>query len=350
MTAMDGSAHLLEPYRVFDGVVHFVDGPWVLASRGFFLFQSLDGGGSWHPLGQVPVGRWRRAAVLAQWSARLTRSEIRHAVPLKDGVVLIWTARSIYRLVAGRSTAEFLAPIVGSRPLFVCVAAGAVYYGEYRSNPGRSEVAIWCSHDGGENWQRAFRFDGVRHIHGVFHDPFTDRLWVTTGDEDPEVGIWCAEPDSASLSRIWGGKQQFRAVQLLFTREFIYFGSDTPRERNHLYRVPRDQSTRPEPLQAVGGSVFFGARVGSTLCFSTVREPSAVNTVPGAELWASEDGDRWARVALFRRDCLPLKYFQYPQVRFAQGPGDGSHVWLSPFATQGRQGSYRVPLEALRAT
>lgn len=58
--------------------------------------------------------------------------------------------------------------------------------GEYCFNPERKEMRIFQSRDGGNSWSVAYKFkDGqINHIHGIFTDPFSDKIWVATGDDD----------------------------------------------------------------------------------------------------------------------------------------------------------------------
>lgn len=141
-----------------------------------------------------------------------------------------------------------------------------VYYGEYRSNSEREPVHIWSLEKDGRKWKSVWHFENIRHVHGVFHDPYTDSIWVTTGDMDQEAGIWRTDDRFISLCRVVGGSQQLRAVQLLFNKDYVYFGSDTPDEKNFIYRMDREGKNL-ENLTPVGSSVFYGCKVGKKLFF-----------------------------------------------------------------------------------
>jgi hypothetical protein len=159
-------------------------------------------------------------------------------------------------------------------------------------------------------------------------------LWVTTGDLDAEAGLWRTRDDFRSLERIAGGSQAFRVVQLLFIPGAVLFGSDAPGEVNHLYRMDR-RSGAVRAVQAVEGSVFYGVQTGEICAFGTVVEPSKVNRSREAVVWLSKDGgDSWHRGMAFRKDWLPTRLFQYGQVLFPAGPGDGNTLWLTPYGAQ----------------
>jgi len=304
------------------------------------LYESCDKGTAWQRLNRLPLGFGQRVCVSSKLLRRLLRKGVHHFCAGQRSSLII-ANRDTYEL-EGKGI-HFAGALKGGRPLALCGANGAFYYGEYRSNPERSPVHIWRKQEAGADWQPVWRFTGVRHVHGVFHDPYTDALWLTTGDQGEEVGIWRTQDDFETLERIVGGSQQCRAVQLLFTKDHIYFGSDTPQEQNHIYRMDRG-GKNIEPLAAVGSSVFYGCKVGEHLFFSTATEPSDVNQTRNAEVWGSGDGEKWKLLRLFKKDLWPMKYFQYGQVLFPAGPGDGANLWMTPFATAGDQRTIRVPL------
>jgi hypothetical protein len=224
----------------------------------------------------------------------------------------------------------------GSRPLFICLSdEGDIYFGEYFDNQQRDVVKIYQSTDKGESYQVAYTFPPktIRHIHGIFQDPFTSQIWVTTGDYDHESAIWNTEDKFQNLEQVMGGEQKYRAVQLIFTKEYIYYGSDSPLEPNYLYRLNK-QTRIVERLQEVQGSVFYGCLVGSKFFFATVAEPSEVNKDPYVYIWGSEDGRAWKVLKKYRKDPLPMKLFQYGQIHFPRGENKTDTLWYSPQGTK----------------
>jgi len=225
-------------------------------------------------------------------------------------------------------------------------SGGTLYYGEYRANPERSPVHVWRSVDGAATFHPAWTFTDVRHVHGVFVDPFdASAIWVTTGDDDTESAIWRTDDAFATLQPVVRGGQQARAVDLVFTPDAVYFGSDTPRERNFLYRLDR-RTGAVERQQPVSGSVFWGhATPDGWRLFSTVVEKSAVNTGRYAELWAAPpDRDEWRCIYRARKDLFHDKYFDHGQLRFPAGPGTPGAVWVTPYAVTGDQRSIKIEL------
>ncbi len=273
---------------------------------------------------------------LPQPVARLFRLSVHNLVVIQQEALVFSIRGSIVRYDIRKG--EFIStPVLrGTRPLFLCCASdNKIFYGDYFGNDNREIVQIYGSEDGGKSYQSVHVFPAstVRHIHGVFHDPYTESLWVTTGDNDEESGIWKTDDEFRTLTRIIGGSQCSRAVQLLFTQNHVYFGSDAPATVNNIFRLHKDTGD-VERLQEVESSVFWGCKVGDKLFFSTAVEPSKVNKYGKACIWGSVDGCRWKSVARFSKDLWPMKLFQYGQIFFPNGKNDTDYLFFTPFATE----------------
>ena len=331
----------IEPVATFDGIVHS-RGPRSYASQRGLIYRSDDDGQEWVPFTRLPLTPAQRVASSGRLSRRLWRAAVHHVVPLPDGSLVVFAYRTIYRVDSAGSCTG-LSALHGSRPLWVCAHDGAVYYGEYRANREGSPVHVWASRDGGATWTAVHRFPGVRHVHGVFRDPYDDALWITTGDSDEASGIWRTRDGFATVKRVAGGTQQTRAVQLLFTPTHVHFGSDAPAGANHLYRFRRADKAI-ERLQRVQGPVYYGCRAGGRLFFSTACEPPTLRATHDVGVWSSADGERWQPVATFRKDRWPARLLQHGHVLFPAETGTTvtSGVWLTPVATASDQRSLKL--------
>jgi len=332
----------MQAIKLIKGRVIYVSPERLLLARGARLFESTDGGNNWGYLAALPVGLLHRTTLSIPLVCRLMRKGVHH-LEIGDTQTLIIANRSSY--ILDKKEISFLQGLNGSRPLALCSVGDYFYYGEYCSNPKRFPVRVWRWRPGETAWSPAWVFNNVRHIHGIFHDPYTDAMWVTTGDEDSEAAIWRTDDKFATLHRVAGGSQQLRAVQLLFTTNHVYFGSDTPNEVNYIYRMDR-QGNCVERLSKVGSSVFFGCKVGGCLFFSTAVEPSRMNYTRHSELWCSIDGVDWQKLTEFKKDIWPMKCFQYGQILFPSGPGDVRYLYFSPFSVSNHGLTFRIDVTA----
>lgn len=329
------------------GRILYVGRDAIWLAQGQRLMCSLDNGKSWKQRVILPVkGMFERLASHSL-GRRLGRVGFHHFAPIGANAAVIFAHHHIFRFDSSGNKIERAVPFVGSRPLSICASEEMIYYGEYRGNSERNFVYIWASKLGNLRiWEPLWRFENIRHVHGVFYDPYENAIWVTTGDHNHEPGIWRTDDDFVTLQKIVGGSQQFRAVQLLFTLDHVYFGSDTPDDHNHIFRMDRN-GKNVEQLAAVGSSVFYGCKVGNHLFFSTAVEPSRVNNSRYAELWGSSDGTRWQLIQKFKKDHWSMKYFQYGQILFPSGPSDGKNLWITPMGTKFDQKTFKIPLKEL---
>jgi hypothetical protein len=325
--------------KVADGRILYADAATLWLARGPEMFVSQDAGRHWASIGRLHAPYMLSMATRSRYLRRLMRLGFHHFLPVGEGIGI--AGRAIVALDSASGFFHAISEVHGSRPLALASGQGLICYGEYHSNKDRRPVSVWASEDGGITWDAAWTFAGVRHVHGVFFDSFSDEYWVTTGDSDSESAIWVTRDRFGSMDRVLGGSQQYRAVTLCFDHSHVYFGSDSPSERNHIYRLSRT-SGEVERMHPVGSSVFYGCTVGNDQFFSTALEPSPVNAQDYAEVWRGRRGCEWQRIARLRKDGLPCRLFQYGQVQFPAGPGDGMNLYMTPVGTDGDQRTFRL--------
>ena len=321
----------------------------------------MDCGETWTDTTTLPYTGLADRIFANRHGQRARRTGFHHMVPLTSesrhqAGFCIFANKSIYELDE-RNRLHWRASLNGSRPLCICSTAEMVFYGEYRSNQERSPISVWAaSVNDLSKWSPIYTFNNIRHIHGVFVDPLDNSIWVTTGDFDSESALWRTDNNFETLEKIVGGSQQCRAVQLLFDRDHIHFASDAPDEVNHIYKLHRS-SLNIEKSTTVAGPVFFGTTVGNSHFFSTVVEPSEINKTKYVELWRydfelntttnaiTKDSTTWYRFLKLKKDLLPMKIFQYGQIRFPYGPGDQNHLFFTPRSTTFDDNSFRIDVK-----
>lgn len=328
------------------GIIHYVSPNWLIASRGRTLFISYDSGGSWIRWCRLPVSYFNLLCASNRWGARLTRREIHRIINVNEHYLACFGFGKIYLIKKETANVEVIGAIKGSRPLNVCSDGRHIYYGVYTGNEERKPIDLFVYSIDEEKGSIHHTFRDVRHIHGVFWDQYEFKLWATTGDLDHESTIWCFN-NKERPEKVVSGSQQTRAVDLLFTEKAVFYATDAPHERNYIYRLDRE-SKDIESLQAVRGPVFFGRKITDWMFFSTIVEPSGVNRTDAVELWASGDqGSSWKKVNEFKKDIGHMKLFQYGQIKFPSGPGDGKNLWFSSYATEYDHHIMMLPLDSL---
>ena len=252
---------------------------------------------------------------------RFLRAEITGLYALKNGDRLAIAKKGFFLQKQGNNCFEkvFSTPR-GSKPLNICIAPfGNLYFGEYFQNMEKQAVHIYCSEDNAQSWHVAYTFSegNINHIHGLFFDIYTNRIWVATGDRENECIIGYTEDEFKTFVEVFRGGQEYRTCQLFFYKDFIVFGTDTQYEQNVIKKFDRKTLEITE-LQKVQGSVIKGGQVGDVAFISTTVEPSKVNTDRYAHLWVTKDGIHWEERYKAKKDWLPATLFQFGTFEFPQ--------------------------------
>ena len=278
-----------------------------------------------------------------EMTRRFLRAEITGLYTLDNGDRLAVAKKGLFLFKKGRKVFEkcFAMPR-GSKPLNLCFAhSGNIYFGEYFQNMDKQAVNIYCSKDNAQSWNIAYTFEAgnINHIHGLFFDKYTNRIWVATGDRENECIIGYTEDEFKTFHEVFRGGQEYRTCQLFFYKDFIVFGTDTQYEQNVIKKFDRKTLEITE-LQKVQGSVIKGGQVGDVAFISTTVEPSKVNTDRYAHLWVTKDGLHWEERFKAKKDWLPATLFQFGTFEFPQyyGIENLERLYFSGRALKGLDG------------
>lgn len=297
------------------GKVISVDKDSQLISRGYNL---CDAKGNY----KIVDGKYGLPSRFAL-TRRFLRAEITGLYILPNGERLAIAKKGLFLQKQGNKQFEkvFAMPR-GSKPLNICITpSGKLFFGEYFQNMDKQAVNIYCSEDNAQTWHVVYTFPegNINHIHGLFFDNYTNRIWVATGDRENECIIGCTEDEFKTFVEVFRGDQEYRTCQLFFYKDFIVFGTDTQYEQNVLKKFDR-QTLEIAELQQVQGSVIKGGQVGDVAFISTTVEPSEVNKDKYAHLWVTKDGLHWEERYKAKKDWLP-SIFQFGTFEFPQNYG-----------------------------
>jgi hypothetical protein len=316
-------------------------GHYLYASRGYELLRAPveDARGiTWQPVAHFRPSLRRRLSATNRFTARLFRDGFHALAVLPSGAIIGAVPHSIVTLGPGESEFHQTHSITrGTRPLHITsTPAGAVFWGEYFDNPQRDEAHIYYSPDAGATWSIAYTFPkgAIRHVHNIVHDPWGNCLWILTGDYGDECRILRASCDFSRVEIVMQGNQQARAVAAVPTEDALYFSSDTPLEPNHIYRL--DRTGKLSQLAQISSSSIYGCRVGRQVFFSTMIEPSEVNRDRDVRIYGAEvkSPDSWQPRLEWKKDALPMRFFQYGNAFLPDGENSTSFLAVSTIAVQ----------------
>lgn len=184
--------------------------------------------------------------------------------PIGDGDLLATVGHRLFRSPNGGASWQqvyelpFTSGPMGTLPTSLAVHDDRVFLAEYTFENEPARVLV--SDDRGRTWSTHFERSSYRHFHGLFRDPYGDRLWGTTGDTDEESSIGFFE--DGEFRTVGGGSQRWRAVGLAFTPDAIIWGMDCSyAETVRVFRLPREEigtdDPQPETIHVTDSSVFY---------------------------------------------------------------------------------------------
>ncbi|HWY57420.1 MAG TPA: hypothetical protein VNZ03_23345 [Terriglobales bacterium] len=311
------------------------------ASRGYAVLRAKVktqvGAIKWEHVGLYRPAAWRTITSSSRLASRLFRDGFHAIAALSSGHLIGTVPHAIVTLVPGDTEFNETHKVVrGTRPLhFATTPNDHIFWGEYFNNPRRDEVHIYVSTDRGAHWDVAYTFPGgtIRHVHNIVYDEWDNCFWVLTGDHDSECRILRASCDFKTVEVVLCGSQQTRSAALVPTPDGIYFSSDTPLETNHVYRLDRRGDLRQ--VATLNSSSTHGCRVGNGIFFSTMVEPSAINSSRDVYLYGSADGGRWQLLEQWEKDRWPMGLLQYGNAFLPDGKNTTGLLAATTIAVEG---------------
>lgn len=249
---------------------------------------------------------------------RLLRAEITSFYTLSDGTQLALAKKGIFRRRKDEKDFIKICPIPrGSKPLNLCIPpSGNIYFGEYFQNVDNLPIHIYklIVEDGSLEKVYTFSQGEINHIHGLFFDKYTNRIWVVTGDAEHECIIGYTEDEFNSFVEVFRGGQEYRCCQMFFYEDYIIYCTDSEFIENSVKCIDR-KTQEIRVICNVTGSVIKGGQNGNFSYFSTNVEPSQVNMDKKAHLWVSKDGLHWEEKYSAEKDIYPA-IFQFGSFEF----------------------------------
>ena len=242
----------------------------------------------------------------------------------QDGIVVLYQ-RKIYFFDLNENCLNFIENLKQCRNALhggIAVKSSGIFFGEYGHNAKRNPVPIWKSNDDGRSFKiiKELHEKHIKHIHGIFVDKFSDSLWIVTGDYDGECYLIEVLDDNLTKLKWYGdGSQKWRPVSLFFTPNEIIWAMDSEITQVYLQSFDRLSGTITQG-QSFPGPVWYSKQFdsGDALLQTSVETGSEVKS-NYAKVYHSTDFVHWKVIKEFKKDKLPMSFFKYGVISFAEG-------------------------------
>jgi hypothetical protein len=323
-------------------ICHFADATRRITSRGNRVF--VESSASNYTFSLPLHKMWERLAIHFRLARRAARLDKMNVVPVAGGFCILYRGE-IWRYDETEKKLTLTGRLKNCRNVLhqsICVLDGGntLYFGEYGANTQRIEVPVWRSLDAGKSWHVVFLFPAkkIKHIHGCYYDPVEDKIWTLTGDFAGECYLLCSDRDFRNVEWIGDGMQVFRACNVFFEKNAVHWIMDSQLQDSHHIRL--DRATR----QIERGRMFPGpCWYVKSLADGYFLATTAVEIGPGvhdsaAHVVMTKDFKTWEDIYEFPHDRLPMRYFKFGVLAFADGTQSSDKFYLFGEAVRGLDG------------
>lgn len=284
---------------------------------------------------------------------RLMRMEPRCTGRLDENRFVVCVMGRVWLLdIRKKSVSILLALSPGLSLLNFCEKDGCLYWGDYGANTNYKEINVYrLGQDLNLKVVYSFPAGSIRHIHNIINDG--EGFVILAGDNEPKAGIYRANKDWTIVTPWIIGDQRCRAVVGFFYKGGFLYATDSVETENHLRLIEADGTERV--LISINGSCIYGVETKDFYLFSTTVEPheggdgimkffsnqlgGGIKSKDVQVLAVSKRDLSISIIKQYRKDCLPMKIFQYGRVSFAGGQtGANDGFWCYPIACVGTKG------------
>ena len=214
--------------------------------------------------------------------SRALRFGVRSGYALDNNTVLLSISNIIYeydlnkqKLSKGFSLKERIRPLAFTEIAGINSFHDGIVFGGYLVNYEKKPVHIYRRKKQDE-WDIVYSFkEGeVNHVHNIIPDPYSNCLWILTGDFGDAAAIWKATDDFRLVERVKSGSQEFRSCVAFATSQGLIYATDSPNDQNNIYLL--DNQGHLNIITSLVGSCIYGCKWKDQYVFSTAVEPDSM--------------------------------------------------------------------------
>jgi hypothetical protein len=314
--------------------IHTIIDGTLISSQGYSIFKSTDFGKSWLLSGTLPVSGYKKILSKSRSISRSLRLGIDQITQIHTKKILVTCDKDFF--LSDPSLTSFKRIELNSHPFQlldhnICVTPKFTYYSEYIYNLKKDAVNVFRTSDG-DNWEIIYSFpkNSIRHIHLLQFDPFMQKIWYSTGDVNSECFLGCANDDFSEVEIVGQNHQDWRCLELLFTAEKIFWGTDNPDGQNWLVSLDRNSHVI-QKIARFNGPIYNLKHFSEGYVLVTATEGGTGEWDHRAHVWYTPDIEKlpWKECISYDKDWMP---FIFGFGRLLYGANVNNSIFLSGLA------------------
>ena len=199
----------------------------------------------------------------------------------------------------------------------VCINS-QVFFGDYGLNKINK---IYKSNNNGKSWKVVYKFlhNECKQILKIAWDKFEEQYWVLCGDEIGEAKFIIFDKDFNKVIEFFDNSLKYRAISIYFFKDKITWVTNDPYDGSKVYSFKR-KTRKVHLISSIEGSVWYSTETSDGLfVIATVSENLKFDDSSLVKIYLSDDFINWRLEAVFKKDCLPKKFFRFGIASFPSG-------------------------------
>ena len=283
----------------------------VIFSRGNKLYISNDTFTKSSLIGQFPTHIVHKILSKISIFRRILRYYFYNVYPIDEKRIFITFRKNIGILENGIffPIKGLIRPARFLRNACAYDSKGGVYFGEYIPNPNRDSIHIYYLPPKSYKLEivHTFKKNTIRHVHGIYKDPYSSDFWVLTGDVKKECKILKTTNQFKSLQEIGSGNENWRAVSIQFTKSNLYFATDAEFNQNYIFKMSR-KTFKIKSIAEIDGPVYYSTKINNKIIFSVTAEGCPSQKENKAVLWKLNKNDTISKLKYYDKDIYPIQF------------------------------------------
>lgn len=288
--------------------------------------------------------------------SRLLRLGVRCAETVDNSTIILSIGNMLYEfnvnsglLSKGYNCGDGIRPLVFTTVKNIDGFDNGLYFGGYLGNMEKQPVNVY-HRTGVDQWDVRYTFPqgAINHVHNIIADPYSQCLWIFTGDFDEASAIWKVTDNFRDVECVACKDQKYRGCVVYALPEGLLYATDAPFQDDYIYLM-NTETYEVKEIFPIHGSCIYGCQWKNKYVFSSTVEGDGRNMSRWEFYFGRKRGagikdnyvhmymgnlqEGFKEVFKEKKDCMPFYTFQFGVFKFPYGVNNSDTLCFQPVAT-----------------